>query len=125
MRFQYACAIITNGENKLLLLKRSEKEDSEQNKWCPVNETIEDGEAPEDAVIRGVREEVGMEFNIEDNFEGEKTVVFKGNGNGQIKLDEDESSEYRWFSYEESNNLDLAFDYAIIIKQVFDLGWIQ
>ena len=125
MIFQYACAIIINSENKLLLLKRSEKEDSEQNKWCPVNETIEYSEAPEDAVIRGVMEEVGMQFKIENVLEGDKTAVFKGNADGEIKLNKDESLDYGWFSYEEVKSLDLAFDYATIIKQVFNLGWIK
>lgn len=48
-------------DNEVLLLKRAEGEDH-SGLWVPVNETIEEGETPEEAVIRGVREEVGLKF---------------------------------------------------------------
>jgi ADP-ribose pyrophosphatase YjhB (NUDIX family) len=124
MNLKYACAIITDGQGRVLLVKRSEKED-ESNKWCPVNETIEEGEDPRDAVIRGVKEEVGMDFQIAEMIETDNTVVARGTAIGQVRLNQDESSDHGYFTYEEALKLDLAFNYSDIIKKIFDLGWIK
>lgn len=123
---KYAAAIIIK-EQKILLIRRSLGDDSEAGKWCPVNESIEEGESPEDAVIRGVKEEVGLQFVIkqpviDDRF-GE--YVFIGSSTGRLRLDTEESIGYGWFSYKEIALLNLAYDYRLVFQKLFDFKLIK
>jgi len=112
-------------DKKVLLLKRSENED-EPDKWCPVNETIEDGETPEEAVVRGVKEELGADFSIkkflfESVYDNKKTNVFLGSIRGTIKPDPEEVEETGWFSYDEAKKLDFAYGYEKVIERLHEL----
>ncbi len=120
------CAAVIVRNNKALLVRRLLTDD-EAGKWCPVNESIEEGESPEDAVIRGVKEEVGLQFivnqDISDDHFGE--YVFIGSGIGNLKLDIGESMECGWFSYGKAMLLDLAYDYRLVFQKLFDLKLIK
>lgn len=125
MPLRYCAAIIIRN-NKVLLLRRSLTDD-EAGKWCPVNETIEEDESPEKAVVRGVKEEVGLQFVIkqvvlDDRF---SEYVFVGSGTGHFKLNSEESIKHGWFSFQEAILLDLAYDYRQVIQKLFDLKLIR
>lgn len=125
MPLRYCAAIIIRN-NKVLLLRRLLTDD-EAGKWCPVNETIEEGELPEEAVARGVKEEVGLQFIIkkhvlDDRFD---EYVYIGLGVGNLELDTEESMECGWFFYEETMLLDLAYDYRLVFQKLFDLKLIK
>lgn len=54
-------SIIYNTElNKFLLIQRSKKDDIGANTWENAGGNIEDGETPEEAIIREIREETGI-----------------------------------------------------------------
>lgn len=125
MSLHHASAIIIK-DQKVLLIKRSTGEDSEPNKWYPVNETLEENEKPEEAVIRGVREETGIHFTITKQlpnhyFEDHTTFIFIDNTEGKIKLNPEEVAEFGWFFYNEAMKLKFAFGYKQVIRNLFDL----
>lgn len=126
MSLKYAAAVIIR-EQKVLLIRRSLNDKSEPGEWCPVNETIEEGESPEEAVVRGVKEEVGFKFlikrHVSDDCFGE--YVFIGSGIGNLELDTEESMECGWFSFKETILLDLAYDYRLVFQKLFDLKLIK
>ena len=128
MSYKY-CAAIAIRDYKVLLLKRSDKETDEIGKWCPVNETIEENESPENAVVRGVKEEIGSEFTITkqlpDHVYDGRTAVFLGLIKGKIKLNSEEVTKCGWFSYREAITLDFAYQYDHVIQNLHDLSLIK
>lgn len=120
------CAAIIIRNNKVLLLRRSLTDD-EAGKWCPVNESIEEGESPEEAVVRGVKEEVRLQFIVKQSVLDDRfgEYVFIGSGVGDLELDAEESMECGWFSYEETMLLDLAYDYRLVFQKLFDFKLIK
>jgi ADP-ribose pyrophosphatase YjhB (NUDIX family) len=122
---EFAASIIIK-DKKILLLQRSEKEEVEANKWNPPNETIEEGENPDSAAVRGVKEETNYEFIIDrflfgHFYDNKKTHVYLGNISGELKLDPKEVSESDWFSYEDAKKLEYAFDYEKVIEKLHKL----
>lgn len=125
---EFAAGIIIR-DKKILLLKRASNEGAEPGKWNPSNETIEDGENPEEAVVRGVKEETNLDFSItkllfEHFYDDKKTNVYLGNASGDLAVDEKESSDSGWFSYEDAVKLDYAFGYGEVIEKLHELGLI-
>lgn len=58
-----AIVICITPESKLLLVKRSAESGWMQNKWAFVGGVVKNGENPEDAARREVKEEIGIEIN--------------------------------------------------------------
>lgn len=56
-------AVIINEKNEILLLKRNK--DPEQGCWTIPGGTVEFGETVEEAIIREVKEEIGVKIEIE------------------------------------------------------------
>ncbi|HBI25822.1 MAG: hypothetical protein UT41_C0001G0163 [Candidatus Wolfebacteria bacterium GW2011_GWC2_39_22] len=129
MSLRHAAAIIIR-DQKVLLIKRSDQEDSEPNKWCAPNETLKEGERPADGVVRGVKEELAMRFTIEKQlldhaYQEHTTFVFVGTADGDIVPALDEVSEYGWFSYGDAKQLVFAYDYDKVIENLHTLGLIE
>ncbi len=111
-------------EDKIFLLLRS-KEEEEGDLWCPINETIEDDESPEQAIIRGCKEETDMDFEIKKflsihNYSKteKNTAVFLGEAKGDINLNPEECADSGWFTYEDAIKLDYAFGYKDLIEKL-------
>ena len=109
-----AIAVIVNGDNKILLVKRPEIEGLwGAGKYSLVGGGIEKGETPEEACRREVSEETGLNlgkfietYNITRNNNTEYIFVTKYNGSDtDIRLN-DEHTNYGWFSFEEITKLD-------------------
>ena len=129
MSKKHTATVIVN-QQKVLLIQRSEKEDSEPNKWCFPNETMEDNETPEETVIRGVKEELNLNFQIhkflfEHYFDDHITYVFIGDVEGELNPEVDEVNDYRWFSYKEPQLLKFAYSYNEVIDKLFKLKLIK
>lgn len=103
MQGKVSIGVVKRGE-KLLLVKRSENESS-AGKWCFPGGSIEEGETSEEAAIREVVEETGLDVQIIDTGE---SFVAKGelgkwqiypflmsDNGGEVELNH-ENSEFKW-----------------------------
>lgn len=127
MPISTVAAIIKNKDEKILLTCRNVEPFSGY--WCLPGGHIDDYENANEAVIREVKEEIGLDFDgefftyfdeiiPEHNFHA-VVLVFTGYGNGQIVTQESEISKFGWFSLEEARSLDLAFEHNNILEQYF------
>ena len=106
---------------KILLLKRSNYSERYPEFWgCPGGRA-EKGETAEQNVIREVKEECNLDFTptkiIKTGIWKEvKYYRFLGNWSGDIKIQEEEVSDFNWFSFSEAIKLQLSFDYKEILE---------
>lgn len=84
----------------------------------------EEWETAEVAAIREVEEETGLKFIPEKLYQSSKQknsweIVhahrFLWTWEWTIKLQEEEADWYAWYTYQETRNIKLAFDYADVI----------
>ena len=112
-----ALAVIVNGDNKILLLKRGKAAPWMPEKWGLVGGAVEKGETPQSAVEREIMEEIGLEidkfvktFSIQRNPESIETVFacrFSGD-TSEIELDTTENTNYGWYDLDEMQFLDIV-----------------
>lgn len=108
-----AVCILYNVEGKMLLEHRSNIRKSFPGYWALFGGRIEEGEKPEQAVRREIKEELGYDLKapvflmIQDLGENSKKYVFaeQYDGLGQFTLDPYESQGYGWFTLEETKAL--------------------
>lgn len=125
-------AIIKKG-NKFLFVKRSDKLRFEPSKWGFVGETIKYGESVEDAIKRGLKEELGgiklkkyKIFNVysvkfksqyKDKHRHAILIAFLCSVKGKIKINK-ELKDYKWLEINKANKLDLINTNKQIIKDI-------
>lgn len=111
----YAKCHIEDNEGRILLLKRADS-DEHGGMWESAGGGIDEGENTIDAVKREVKEETGLDIEVEH----QHNVVFSDDANpekryqahlfkattfsGEIKLIPEEHSEYRWVKRSELFN---------------------
>lgn len=100
-------------DNKFLLVKRSPEDDYHPNQWALPGGSMEEGETPEEALIREVREELGISvsnYNFFNDYiiDGYNMYVFtlvsSDFDENLIKLNE-EHTNYKFFTFFEIQNL--------------------
>jgi 8-oxo-dGTP diphosphatase len=116
--------IVTPDQSKFLITRR--KSGLYQGKWCLPGGHIHRDETMQQAVIREVKEETGLDFNPQlfscfDEIIPEYdihsiTIVFDGLANGTIKPQADEVAEIGWYSLEEIREMAFAFRHKDIIE---------
>jgi 8-oxo-dGTP diphosphatase len=120
-------AIITskdNGRAKILLTRRGIEPFKGQ--WCLPGGHIDQRETAEQAVVREIKEETGLDFKgqlfgcFDEIFPelGHLAVVtvFEGTGLGTPKAQQGEVTEIKWFPVEEAMSFDLAYHHNEILK---------
>ena len=124
-----ARAILLDEKGRVLLGKRAGG--MEAGKWSLIGGKPEEGESAEEAVKREVKEEIGLKFEPIfyqkakgfDKKSGIKwrSTRFFGDIKSTQKLDYDKSefSEIKFFSSEELDNLEIAFNHKEILKDFF------
>lgn len=107
-----AIIIIVNGDNDILLLKRSPRSHWGASKWGFVGGSIQVGETPEEACKRETMEETGIVlkdiinvFTINKNGNTEYVFACRYNGDDKIKIN-DEHVGYDWFSIDDVYHVD-------------------
>lgn len=109
----FISSAIIRKNNKILLLRRSDKNKKYKGFWQLPEGHIEEAESPLDAVKREIKEEINCVLtkpkikgttpaHIKLNGRNYLVIriVFEGLNKGRIKLDADHS-EYKWFDLEE------------------------
>ncbi|MBN2043306.1 MAG: NUDIX hydrolase [Candidatus Aenigmarchaeota archaeon] len=119
----YAASAIILKDNKILLVKRSDYTKTFPKTWACPGGRGDEGETPEQAVVRELKEEVNIDFKPRKLFKTGKykdrdLFRFLGDWSGNIKIQEEEITEYNWFSYEDAIKLDLGFDYKEVIEML-------
>lgn len=123
-------ALIINQEGKILLAQSHKW----KGLWTIFGGHVEMGEKLEDAVRREVKEETGLDVEVEaelgfsdsifnKNFHAKKHFIFidylcrhKGE-NGKVKVNHEYKGEVNWFSLEEALKMDLADGTKLIIGE--------
>lgn len=120
-------AIIENPEGKILLV-RSPKW---HNKWIMPGGHIEPGEMIEQALLREVEEEVGLSLKSEgiiiygeligsEDFNRPAHFIYFDilckTENSDIKIDNEELTDYKWITPQEALEMDLAASYDKTIQ---------
>ncbi len=116
-------------DKKILLLKRSENLALFPGHWTFPSGGIEDTDLSAKATVsREVKEETGLEFIPKKKFGFYEShaggrrhfaLVYLGVCKGKIELQKSEVQEYRWVSYKEAKQLNLAFAYSEIVRDLY------
>ena len=119
-------AVIKNGEDKILLMKRGSLSKSEPNTWCIPGGAVEFNERMEDSVVREIKEELGVDIEVVKQYgcanhimptEGKhwvSTIFLCKITQGEPKVMEPgKCDEIGWFSLEEMKGLALG----VIMKE--------
>ncbi len=119
-----ASAIILK-DNKVLLTLRSDNCSSYPNHWTMPGGKIELGETSIENVIREVKEEVNLTFKPTKLFStfkwnNMKLSRFLGTWEGEIELEKSEATRYNFFTFKQTQKLELAFDYKQVIQRLFE-----
>lgn len=108
---QSTLCYIENGSGQYLMLHRVKKEhDANRDKWIGIGGKFEDGESPEDCVLRETREETGLTLTkyhyrglvtfVSDRWETEYMHLFTANGwTGELR--ECDEGDLEWVGKQE------------------------
>lgn len=120
-------AIITDSQGRVLLGKRQHGIGA--NLYALIGGKPNENESIKDAVIREVKEEIGLDFNpilfLEEfdsiSVPGETWLVtyFTGTASGDVKLKEDEVVDIVYISENELDSIQIAFDHKEILDNYF------
>jgi len=124
------CAIITSREgDRFEFLLTCRGFPPYQGKWCLPGGHINKFESARDAIVREVKEEVGLDFKAEflgyfdeiipvDNIHA-VVMIFGGATSGIQKAQPGEVTDIQWFTLEEIQKMDLAFQHNEILEVYF------
>ena len=110
-------------DKKILLTKRSNYTGAFPGCWTCRGGRADEGETAKDAVVREVKEEIGLDFKPTELFAKGKWKDrdlnrFLGEWSGKIKFQQDEITKFGWFTYKQAIKLKLAFDYKKVIEKL-------
>jgi 8-oxo-dGTP diphosphatase len=122
-------------DKKVLLTKRVASKHNYPNCWTFPAGRIEESDVDLAATAaREVQEEAGLEFIPKNKLGIYETktkssrfigFIYLGEWSGEAKPLKSEVSEMKWFSYEETKELDMAFSYDKAIEDLFNNGLIE
>jgi 8-oxo-dGTP pyrophosphatase MutT (NUDIX family) len=116
-------------ENRILLTKRSNYTKMFPHYWTLPGWKWDKNETPEDVVIREIKEELWVDFqigklffheNIEFNWEPWSVNRFIGDYKWKLSMQEEEIDWYAWYTFEETKDLKIAFNHTEVIKRAYE-----
>jgi len=120
-----AAIITSKGINTERILLTRRKVEPFKEMWCLPGGHIDKNEMAKDAIIREVKEEIGIDlepsfFGYFDEIIPEKNIhaivlVFTGKWIGEVIPSKDEVSQIGWFSISQTLSVPIAFEHNIII----------
>ncbi|MCA9351720.1 NUDIX hydrolase [Patescibacteria group bacterium] len=126
-------AAIINENKEILLLQRSFASKRAPGKWTfPAGGIEPEDESVEHCVIREVKEETNLDFHVTGKFnfydfisnnKRYYSLVHLGTYSGELKID-NESEDAKFFSYNETQNLEIAFAYKTVLDDLYNAGLI-
>lgn len=132
-RISGSAAIIK--DKRILLTKRTPNLKRFPDYWTfPAGGIDETDESVEACVMREVKEETGLDFKptkklnfYESHADGERIIslVFLGEWEGEMRPEPKEVSEAKFFTYQQTKELKLAFAYKEVIGDLKELGLIE
>ncbi len=112
------------GQKVILLTKRNIEPFKEY--WCFPGGHVEEFEKLEDAIVREVNEETGLDINPEFLYHFEEifpdrsihnvALFYSAKGVGTMNMDIKEVKEMNWFSIEEALKMNLAFNHNEVLQ---------
>lgn len=121
--------IFINSENKVLLFLRDDKEEIPfPNCWDVLGGRVEDGETPEETIVREMYEEIEVElhdpplFNVYEMDDRIENTFWQRADFDISKTPLHEGQRLRWFTQEEINRMtknELAFGFKSILLDFF------
>jgi 8-oxo-dGTP diphosphatase len=118
-------AIIKDKNGNILLLKNARG--LHKNKWVLPGGRVDNKEDASDAIIREIREELGVEFKplfycySQDLVSSKEmdylTLFFVGDAGEGILLKSDEVAEFKYFNIKDIDNIEMAFGHKEVIRK--------
>lgn len=121
-----------NDKKQVLLQKRSASKKSNPNKWGSCAGHVDAGESLEDAALREIKEEMGIEFYLSDlKILLEKEIKIRESNShivywyyincnlseSDFNIQEEELSEVKWFSIDEIINMIKQKDESLVFEE--------
>ena len=113
-------------DSKFLFVERSEGT-SRSGQWCPPGGGCKEGESLEDACIREVKEETGLDVTVENLIHKNESFNYFScilvSNNQEIVLKANECSNYQWVSPESLLKLGMIMELKRMKKVFLNLGY--
>ena len=118
--------IVKNSEGKILVLRRHPKSKTNPHRWELPGGKIEKCEYFDEALIREIKEETGLDVKVgdfceavQDDYVHKRTVqliMYAKDITGEVKIS-DEHDDWMWASLDEINSLEITSSLEKIIKK--------
>jgi 8-oxo-dGTP pyrophosphatase MutT (NUDIX family) len=117
-------------ERKILLAQRTPTAPLFPSCWTFPGGKAEEGETPEETAVRETKEETNLNFVPKklfrtSHYQDRLMYRYLGEWSGDIRLQEDELSDFGWFTFTESIDLAFAFDYRLMVSLIYEEGLID
>ena len=119
-------SVVKNDEGKILVLRRHPKSKTNPHKWELPGGKIEKGEFFDEALIREVKEETGLDVKVgdfceavQDDYPHKRTVqliMYSKDITGEVKIS-DEHDDWMWASLDEIKALGITSSLEKIIEK--------
>ena len=116
--------VVVNEKKQILLQKRSANKKHFPNKWALCSGLVISGESCDEAAVRELKEELGVEFQISDLnlLEGNLNLtrfyyVITNYDESQFVIQKEELSSVKWFDLDEVLEKVISGDDSIIIRK--------